>query len=202
MSNIDNRTIAEALEWKIPADKIKDVLIQIEKYAELQDHWDSPYTRPSFVKVILLIFLIISVIIWVVLPIKKLVTSNSSINTTIAGLEKERDIPIWDKFAYNVEIWTTLDWQKTISLYDSMWTTLLWKSDLINNKAFILSIRNWKYKIPWGESQILKNARSDLTDDVKEDIYNLINNNISPNDKYLKFKSIDFGVDQVINFNW
>jgi len=199
--NIDQKKLIDVLEWKMPQDKIQKIILLAHKYASYQINDNSTFNRPTFLKVVTLIFLILFFILWAVMPIKNLLTSSigKNMNIEIAKIEAERNKITGDKFAYNVEIVENLNWQKSIIFYDNKWKKMLAKSDLINNKAYVVSTQKDKFKYPDSEKTILTTANSTLSEDIKEDVYWLLKNNFSVDDTYLEFKNIDFWVDEVVN---
>jgi len=196
-----SKKIIEAIttEVDIPDQYIWKIISDINKYSVLANHWESPYTRPTFAKIFLIAILFIFIWLWLLAPIYQLFTNSISIDKKIKEEIIKRDRPLGDDFAYNLVINENLNWIKTVSLYDKDNKELLAKSDLVNNGSFLVANKKWKFELKTWEKNILKLANSDLKEDIKDTIYDLLKSNISVNDKYLKFKPIDFWVNQIIN---
>lgn len=195
----DYKQITGVLENKIPQEKIRKILMEIKKASDLQDHGDSPYTRPTFSKLLLLFILIITVVIWLIIPVYNLIFSSTWTSTATAKIIEERKQPLNTSFSFTAVVEKTLDDKDVISLYDKNWLELLAKADLENNKALLLSSKIDGSTIKTSELQMLKSTNADLSEDIKEDVLDMINKNIRVNDSYLDFKNIDFWVDQIIN---
>lgn len=199
MQDSDYKEILSVLENKIPQEKVRDIITKIKKASDLQDHWDSPYTRPTFAKILLLTVLIVSVLVWLLVPLYWLFFSSEWVSKKKAEILIERQAPSNNSFAFNILIEKTLDWNQTISMYNKSNTELLAKSDLKDNQAFVISSKIGNNEIKTNEIQMLKTTRADLNEDIKEDVLWLINNNIIASDEYMDFKSINYGVDTIIS---
>ena len=196
-----SKKIIEAIttEVDIPDQYIWKIISDINKYSVLANHWESPYTRPTFAKIFLIIILLLFIWLWLIFPVYQLFTNSISIDKKIQDEVLKRNKPLGEDFAYNLVINENLNWIKTVSLYDKDNKELLAKSDLVNNSSFLVANKKGKFELkPW-EKEILKVANSDLKEEIKDTIYDLLKSNISVNDKYLKFKPIDFWVNQIIN---
>lgn len=196
----DKQTIIEVLEKNsFTQESITFIINKIHNESEIHDYWDSPYTRPTFFKILTLSFSILLFFILVINPLFKVLFSNESIEIKKEEIISERWIPSSKDFAFDVELKDNWDWKKEILLYRPNTTLLLWRTDIENNKWYIVSTMIWNLELYSKEKTIITNSNSNLRDDIKAWIIDIINNNISVDDKYLEFKSIDFWVDKIIN---
>lgn len=199
MKDSDYTQIVNTLENKIPQDKIRKIVMDIKKASDLQDHWDSPYTRPTFAKVLLLFILIISLFIWMIMPVYKLLFSSTTIKAQVEEIITDRKQLTSESFSFVIVLEKTISDKPILSVYDRNERELLAKSDVINNKAYVVTSKiDWE-TISSAEINALSKTQADLSEDIKDDVISILNKNISVEDSYLDFKSLDYWVDQVIN---
>ena len=201
LQDSDYDVIKEKLENKIPQDRLIKILLEIKRSADLVDHWDSPYTRPTFAKVFLLWLLLFSVIIWLLNPLYTLYFKSEWLEVAKKAILEERWIPSNSSFAFTLKINTDINGVLFAELYPKWWDLLLAKSEIVWNKADLLSSQIWNYKINTNEIDALKITNTDLTSSIKDDILNTINWTIQASDKYNVFQWLDFGVDEVLQNN-
>lgn len=199
ITDADYTRVANILDWKVPQDSIQKIIMSIQKASDLQDYWDSQYTRPTFTKVILLIVLAISSFVWLLFPVYKVLLSNDEIKVQKDLLLETRNWLTNRNFAFQMKIQNTTTWSPQVVLYDENGTNVLAKSSLINNEAFLISEKTNSWELWWDEKRIIKISNVDLSEDIRQDVINVVNNNINVKDTYMDFQPIDFWVDTLIN---
>jgi hypothetical protein len=199
ITNSDQLALEKILDWKIPQDKLQKVLREIYSYSDLVDHSESPYTRPTFAKVSLLVWLIFTFYVFVMSPIITLMWNWTNNQELVEEIQEW--VPTNLQFKFKLKLDKDIDWNTIVLLYDSNWKNILAKSNLNWDEADLLSTSIWDYTLNSKEVEIIKAAQSDFTktESVKQDIISTLWKNISVNDTYLDFKNIDFWVDTVIN---
>jgi len=199
ITDADYVQIVNILDNKIPQNQINKIITKIQKASDLQDFWDSPYTRPTFTKVLLLFILILSSLIWLVYPVYNILLSDDSIKRSREAILENRGWLTNKDFSFELEITKTTNWHDEVRLYDWRSKELLAVSDLINNKSFLVSTKMNGFNISTTEERILKTSNVDLSEDIRKDVIKIINNNLNVKDTYMDFKSIDFWLDTLIN---
>lgn len=197
---------------KILSDKMSDkamnkVIDQANKASFYYDLQDSPLNRPTLAKVLALGVMLMSFWISVIYPLFFAEKANltSLANKTVESQISRWGMPPISSFTYNVNLKDyaeqgTNEKKLVLEVTDTQWN-LLSKVDIVNGfgKATFGKLSDTLVISKADRDKIMNLSRYELEEDKKESIKELLDSALQYDKTKPDFKSIDYGVDVIIN---